>query len=808
MNGNHDKIDQRIVEMSFENQKFEKGISQSRDSLKKFTEALKHSDIEPGFKGLDKTIGSISHSFSIFEEIAVGGLRRIGESAINTGAQIVKALSIDRVRDGFGEYELKMNTIRAIMNSTGDTADVVREKITKLDDYADKTIYSTKDMFDNLATFTNNGIDLDTATKAMIGIANATAYAGQDATSAMYAYRNFSDAISNGYMNMMDWRSISRVAKIGTQEFRKEILKTAVELGTLSQAQIDSGKVTTNFEDTLKDQWLTADVLTTVLGKYGDATTEIGKKAWEAAQEVRTFSGMMESLKASVGTQFANMAELIFGDLEEAKKNFTYLNKILTAAFADPLKDANAMLSGVKELGGISNIFEGLKNSAIGFFTVLRPIAVAFDEIFPPKTKEQWVAITKVFKDFTASLKIADSTGDKIRRTFAGLFAVLDIGRQIVKFLGRSVFELVNAFLPLGDGILGASASLGDLLVNINKAIKSSQIFQYGIIAIKVGAAMLREQLYKTIAVVKDFIIGLWNAEDPFEYIKNAGKNLFSGFLDGIKMVTTWISEKFTKAVRGTFKLFGKDFDENVVGVWPTILNVLKEVVKFISGEATEGFTKFGEAIKGLDFNKIATFVVGGVALMFIQQLSDLTKSMAGFTNSLSKAVKAFTKSFLTIPQAGIIKEIALAIGVLAASIWVLSTIPADDLERAFLGMAGAIGVFVVAYGLIQAINVTSRNLTKNKELMTSAFGLTGVAAALLIMAAAVKTISKVSPEDVWNSTLVVGAMLGFLTAYQAVAALVSKIPGQQKVTANVLGMSLGVSMLIGSMLLETSKAH
>ena len=149
--------------------------------------------------------------------------------------------------------------------------------------------------------------------------------------------------------------------KLGTQEFRKEILKTAVEMGTLTQAQIDSGAVTAQFEDTLKDQWLTADVVTAVLNKYGDATTEIGKKAWAAAQEIRTFSGMMESLKASVGTQFANMAELIFGDLEEAKRNFTYLNTILTTIFADGLNNANKMLAGVKELGGISNVFQGLK---------------------------------------------------------------------------------------------------------------------------------------------------------------------------------------------------------------------------------------------------------------------------------------------------------------------------------------------------------------------------------------------------------------------------------------------------------------
>jgi hypothetical protein len=134
------------------------------------------------------------------------------------------------------------------------------------------------------------------------------------------------------------------------------------------------------------------------------------------------------------------MAELIFGDLEEAKRNFTYLNTILTTIFADGLNNANKMLAGVKELGGISNVFQGLKNIAIAVLSILKPIAKALDEIFPPKTKEQWLAITQAFKDFTASLRIADSTGDKIRRTFAGIFAVIDIG-----FTGIQVLRFGNS---------------------------------------------------------------------------------------------------------------------------------------------------------------------------------------------------------------------------------------------------------------------------------------------------------------------------------------------------------------------------
>jgi len=801
---NNDKIDRRIVEMSFENQKFEKGISQSKNSLQQFSNALKNADVVGGFSGLDKVIGFMSHSFSSFEQIAIGGLRRIGESAVNAGAQLVKSLTIGQITGGFTEYELKMNTIRAIMNSTGSEAVDVREKLKSLDDYADKTIFSTRDMFDNLATFTNAGIPLEKATKAMIGIANATAYAGQDANAAMYAYRNFSDAISNGFMSLMDWRSISRVAKIGTQEFRQEILKTAVELGTLSQAQIDSGEVTTQFEDTLQEQWMTADVVTAVLNKYGDATTEVGAKAWKAAQEVRTFSGMMESLKASIGTQFANMSELIFGDLEEAKRNFTFLNAVMTTVFTSGVKSANNMLAGVKELGGIENVFEGLKNITLALLSILKPITQAFDEIFPPKTKQQWVVLTKIFKDFTASLLIADSTGDKIRRTFAGLFAVIDISWQLVKFLANAVFELFKIFVPLGDGILDTSASLGDFLVKVDKAIKSSQIFQYAMLTIKAVVVLLRDELSRTISIIKEFIIGLWNAEDPLEYLRKAGENVFSGFIAGIKMVAYWLSEKLPKAIKNITKFFNMNFDETVVGIWPTILSALKEVVEFITGEATNGFKSFGEAINSLNFNKIATFVVGGVILMFVKQLSDLTGAMAGFTNSLSSVVKGFSKKFFTSSQAGVIREIAITIGVLAASIWLLSKIPAPELEKALKGLAVAIGIFVVAYALIQAIIVASHNLTNNdiKQQATSAFGLVGVAAALLVMAAGIQIISKIHKDDIWRCVGVLGAIFVMITGYQVLSVLISKLPGQQKVNTNLLAMSVAVSLLIGSLLL------
>ena len=142
---------------------------------------------------------------------------------------------------------------------------------------------------------------------------------------------------------------------------------------------------------------------------------------------------------------------------------------------------------------------------------------------------------------------------------------------------------------------------------------------------------------------------------------------------------------------------------------------------------------------KNLDFNKIASFVIGGVLLIFIKQLSDLTGAMTGFTTAVTGAVKGLTQKFLGNTTISKIRDMAYAIGVLAASIWVLSKIPAEDLKKSLLGLAAAIGVFITAYALIQLINVGASKLMKDTKMIKTAFGLTGLSTALLIMSVAVK---------------------------------------------------------------------
>ena len=326
-------IDSKVVEMQFDNRQFESNVKTTMSTLDKLKDSL-------GFKGASKgleTIGgavrnidmstlsgaveTVRLRFSALEVIAITALTNITNSVINTGKRMLSSLTIAPVKEGFQEYEMVLGAIQTTMAGTGKTADEVAVQLQRLDKYADDTVYSTGDMLSNLPKFTNAGVELEKATTAMIGIANATALAGGDARSASSAFYNLGQSIGTGYLTRMDYNSINN-AGIATMEWKNQMVDAAIAQGKLTKsgedAYIAGNKTFTLqslFIDGLQEQWASADVMMKVFQDYGDVTTEIGKKAQSSAQDLKTFTMMMDSLKATAGTGWKDTWELIFGDL-------------------------------------------------------------------------------------------------------------------------------------------------------------------------------------------------------------------------------------------------------------------------------------------------------------------------------------------------------------------------------------------------------------------------------------------------------------------------------------------------------------
>lgn len=337
-------IDEKVVEMRFDNKHFESNVQTTMSTLDKLKAKLNLTGASKGLEnvstaakkvnmdGLVSGLNTIHSKFSALEVIGVGALLNIGNAAANAGKRLVSSLSgIQAAMAGFNEYSMTMNTVQTLVNSTGKSIKEVEGQLKELDEYADKTVYSTADMFNNIYKFTNAGIDLDTAKTAMIGIANATAYAGQGAQQASIAYYNLAQSMSMGYLTTIDYKSLN-LANIATKEFKQRMADAAVAAGTLKKVGDDlynTGKkeysLQALFTEGLKDQWATTNVMMDVFKQYGSQETEIGKKAWAAAQEVKTFGMMMESLQAQAGTGWKDTWQILFGSLDEAKRMWTGL---------------------------------------------------------------------------------------------------------------------------------------------------------------------------------------------------------------------------------------------------------------------------------------------------------------------------------------------------------------------------------------------------------------------------------------------------------------------------------------------------
>ena len=813
------KIDQRIVEMSFENHKFEEGIKRSKKSLKEFSNALEGMGTGKDFKGLERSIESTSSSFSLLEQVGIGALRRIGEAALNAGTQLLKSLTVDPLSSGWTKYEQKTASVQTIMNATGKSIDEVNGYLDKLMWFSDETSYGFTDMTAALAQMTSSGGNIDTLIPLITGVANATAYAGKGAAEFSRAMYNLNQSYGMGNLQFMDWRSLE-LAGVAGKELKQIFIDTGKALGTLDKAGRTAKGTLVNigtFGASLQDKWADTRVMEAAFGKFSELSeaayelvnngtydtaaeamdflsgkySEVAEKGFKSAQQAKSFSEAINATLDAVSSGWMRTYEIIFGYLPEATKNFSALTEMLWTAFASGAEGRNEMLQMIKDAGGITSAFKSLKNIGVALLKPLRAVSQAFDQFFPPRTKDQWMGIINAIESVTSKFIITDETADKLRRTFAGFFAVVDTGWQGIKFLGRSLAEIVRIFIPFGGNLLDMTATLGDYLVVINHIIKQSGIFQYALLGVKVAAVLIKNTVGTVVAKVAEFVHTLMTVDKPLEFLAKKAKTLFSGVIASLQTGTKWISGKFLKALTGVQKFFDTKFDIEKDGAIGTVLQLLKDFVTFLAGGASGTLFSFGEALKNLDFRKITTFVTGGILLLFINQLSNLTKVTADLVASTNGFVSKLTKRLFGTQIK--IKEFAVSIAIMTTSLVVLSQVPWEKLKVGLGGLAGAMLIFVGAYGAINAMTVMASKKIGSAKFVKTAFDIVALAGGLAAMAGAVKIISTIDETAVWRSVGVVAAMAGIITGYQLISTLISLIPGTRSASAKLTGMASGL---------------
>lgn len=154
-------IDNRVVEMNFDNSKFASGVSKTLGLLGTLKAALNLNGATKGLQDvntaaqqfnsapMEQGVGRIAGQFTAMQAVALGALTNVGAKISNMALQMGREFTVAPIMAGFQEYELKMGSIQTILANTqrhGTTLDTVNASLEQLNKYADQTIYNFGDM--------------------------------------------------------------------------------------------------------------------------------------------------------------------------------------------------------------------------------------------------------------------------------------------------------------------------------------------------------------------------------------------------------------------------------------------------------------------------------------------------------------------------------------------------------------------------------------------------------------------------------------------------------------------------------------
>ena len=805
--------------------------------LSKGLESLQRNADSVNLTGLSNGVGKVSKDFGFLENAASTAFGVIEAKAALAGSKMVGDFFTKPITDGFAEYETKIGSIQTILANTskyGTTLNDVTKSLSALNDYSDKTIYSFSDMTKNIGLFTNAGLKLEESTSMIKGFSNAAAASGANAQGAAGAAYQLSQALSSGTIHLMDWRSLTN-AGMGNKNMQDGLIQIAQAMGSLEAAGTSAEAVQADFNGSLEKGWLSADVMSKYLQiMAGDmdaaAMSSLGlsdaqikmfqeqqKTAEEAATKVRTFTQLMSTIGESIGSGWAQSFEILFGNFDEATELFSSINDKVSPIIAGMTDSRNELLKSFVDLGGRSAIVKTLINL---FDALARPVAAlgkALQQVFAGPTASGLAGFAKLLEKITSKLVLTDSASEKLSRVFSGLFSIVKIGlnlfNQFAKFIGYLVGRFTSfstsVGTDLGGTILGVLANVGDVITSFQEWTGAIDLAGKAINAISPFLDKLQQLLSSAGKAIKNFWSDLVSSVD-IEKIKNSfggtgdaitkfGKVIydtfngidwassttaFGDFFDGIKLGAASIGLSSDKIAAAKDKLseFFEFIANGVVGKAEQKIESFKSTLEKFSNNAGSflgslNYQDIGQ--KGI-LGLLTGGTLGAVVSIFrtymktvkplAESLREVGENLASFTGQLTDNLKSMQQNV----KAKSLLTIAIAIGVLAASLWLLSKIPAESTAVGLATMAAAIGILVVALKQLD-------KLEKSVKMGPLALALLGVAAALLLISASAKILGGMDTTSLIQATVAIGV---FAAAIVAVMRNLSSLDGS-KIMAN-----------------------
>lgn len=622
------EVDQRVVEMRFDNAQFEKNTRESMKTLDRLQEKLQFKDVDKGFENIEKAQRNISFDemegaldtlkvkFNALDVIAVAALTNITNKIVDTGERLVKSLSVDQVASGWNKYTEKTSNVQTIMNATGESIDNVNGYLNKLMWYSDETSYSFSEMTSALSQMTAAGGDIKKMIPMIMGIANATADAGKTGFAFQSTIRNLTQSYSAGHLQLQDWKSLNLMGT-ATKALKQELIDTAVEMGKLKEGEVTIA----TFESTLSNKWADTKVMEKTFEKYASMMEaaydmvqqnpgmtssealeklsgqygELAERAALAAQQATSFGQAIDSTKDAVSSSWMKVFETFFGNKEEATETWTELANRLYDIFVPSIDALNERLKEGLDTGW-KQLNDKLGDQAETYDTVLQKVALASGAVTEESIEEAG-SFANALRDGGVNAELLQNGLDVTLVSLEKYLAMSDEALDARNLDKEAIERDYEALSRLNEEFRTGEANLADYAAGMSELSG-------------------REHLMQSLWNIMDALSALVQPiHDAFQEIfpPTSGKQIKS-FAEGLDYATSKliIGEETATKIRGAFTgLFrvirvGTDTIAKVVktavkllGGLADVLKPVKDGVLDVAGGFGDFVTEVGEALTG-----------------------------------------------------------------------------------------------------------------------------------------------------------------------------------------------------------------
>ena len=663
------EVDERVVEMRFDNAQFEKNVHQTMQSLEKLNDSLRLDGAEKGFEKISDAsakvdfdemqgaLDNLSGKFSAVEVMGVAALSHITRQAVDTGEKLVKSLSLDQVTSGWNKYAQKTASVQTIMNATGKSIAKVNGYLSKLMWFSDETSYSFTDMTQSLGQLTASGGDIEKVIPMIMGMANATAYAGKGASEFSRVIYNMNQSYSQGYLSLMDWKSVE-LAGVATAELKKQIIETGVALGKIKEGAVTVG----TFSSTLSKKWADKEVMETAFGKFAefseavkkmvdanpgmlasqaidtlaDKYDEVTVKAFKAAQEAKSFSEAVDATKDAVSSGWMETFDILFGNYEEAKGFWSDLAEEFWNMFAGGAAGRNNWLknafdSGLDQLLGTEGFGEAGDN-----YTNLLQKALVNQGLLSEEGIEEAGSFQKALEESGVTAQQLYEVLGEAAEHYHQRAAMSDEELNKLGLDRDKVDALANAYDSLAEQIQNGSVNLDDLAGKMNQLSGREHFFN--------GILNVLEGINSVLSPIRDGFGDVFMTDGSPLY------NFLKGFdeLTGKMALSEETAEKVQKVFTGVFRVLSIGL-KGVKAVGKTAFMILGKLLDLLSPMG-DLLLNIGSCIGNL-----LTWV--DESLGQAESLSDVLGILVGAVAALVSPIADVVKGVKTLVRGGNMEE-------------------------------------------------------------------------------------------------------------------------------------------------------